>query len=151
MITPFLTVREEWNKYKLSDGTQFKFKIPLSSVTIVSMQEKKANASFAQLFVKDPCPDDKGSPSPNPIVTDADIIEKLKFEREFESLNIYDIPEIRQILLCGPYLESVEKTGKFDTTGNRIYRYNLKANISNVPYPTKKTDEPPKSQQRLGE
>lgn len=120
------------------------------TVNIIGREERKVQGNFTQLFSKDPRPEDKGTPSPDPTITAADIIEDMKFERVCEIVNIYDVPEIKQLLVCRPYLVRLTKPQKFDAKGDRVYQYDTSLSLGAIPYP------PPPSpasegQKKLGE
>lgn len=135
----FITVREEWNRYLLSDKTELKLKISMSGVTVQGKYEAtgtgQAASSFTPVFYKEPSSEDKGQPSTPPVLTDSDPLRELGFETQHESINIYDVPSIRNLLICRPQLAKIYASDKFDQNGSRIYRYETKMLLAVVPYP----------------
>jgi hypothetical protein len=138
MPEQFLIIREEWNRYKLlHDNTELRIKLPLVSMKV----EKKDTAggtgalSFTQIFFKEETPEDTGPPSHDQSITEQDVVEEIKFESIIESVNIYDFPSIKNLLVCRPSLVKITRTNKFDANGKRMYQYETRMSIASVQYP----------------
>jgi hypothetical protein len=141
VIEDFLTIREEWNRYRLMPES-LTLRAKVYPVEIKSV-DGKIQFEFAQIFRREKSEDeeDKGSPSADQTITDADIIKVWEFERVYESINIYDVPRIKKLILCKPVLESFNMTGKFSAKGKRMYRTTFRLAVAPIDYPP---DQPPK-------
>jgi hypothetical protein len=129
----FSIIREEWNRYLLlPDSIPLRLKVFLINVTV---EGDKAGFEFSQFMRMPPQPEDKGTPSANQTITDQDILKKMEFERVYESLNVYDVPKIRKLVVCKPILASFSKTGVFDSKGDRVYQSFFKLAIAPIEYP----------------
>ena len=134
----FTIVREDWSTYRLKDtGSLVKFKVSMSDLIDTGRRKGKApelNFTSNTVFFKEPSPDDKGEPSDSSKIEEGDIIQDLQFEKIFEPVNIYDVPE-KFILLVKQRLKDIKKTKKFDLKGNRIYQSGVECDINIVNYP----------------
>lgn len=137
----FLIVREEWNQYRiLPDNAPLRVRISVLSVNAVG---DKVSVEVAQIIKRPPLnTEDKGPPSADQSITDQDILENLKFEKDFESLNIYDLPKLRKIVLCKPTLKTLATTKKFDSKGNRLYQFGFQLAIAPIDYPPENPSTP---------
>jgi hypothetical protein len=133
----FIAVRDEWSIYKLKNGTVIKSKYSLANVEIDS-KSKMLSLKFAQANLVIPVDDDKSPPGADAIVQDVDLLNSVPFDVVQEIINIYDIPESKQILLVRPHVDEVVKTRKFDQSGTRLYQLNLHLAVGSVAYPPEK-------------
>jgi hypothetical protein len=133
----FVVIREDWSEYRLEDGSIVKVKASISDIIDAGKMKGKLHELkfvFNNVFFKEPSPDDRGTPSDSPKISEEDIIQDLKFEKIREPLNIYDIPE-KLVLLVQVKLTDLKKTRKFDFNGNRIYHCGISCAINVVRYP----------------
>lgn len=134
----FIVVREDWSQYRLREtGSLVKVKISMSE--IIDTGRKKGNLKELKfgaknVFYKEPSPDDKGEPSQDTRILPEDVVEKYHFDRVSEPLNIYDVTD-RFLILVKPVLKAMEKTKKFNSSGDRIFNYELDCSINVVGYP----------------
>jgi hypothetical protein len=139
MVEDFVVVREDWNKYSvLPEQQDLRIKVSLTSVKIEGVDEKgvgKITCNFSQLLDNEKWRADKGPPSESQLITTDDIELELKFDRKYESINIYDVQSTQMILLCKPILDSILRTKKFDATGSRIYQTGFHLAVAAIPYP----------------
>lgn len=133
MITDFFVIREEWNRYLLLPD-----KVPLRarmSPVSFNVEGGKVHVEFAQILKITPKESDKGSPSTDQSVRKEDILKTIAFDRIFESLNIYDIPTVRRLVMCKHSLTTFSMTNKFDSKGDRIYQCEWQLAIAPINYP----------------
>ncbi|MCK4474713.1 hypothetical protein KAU30_02625 [Candidatus Bathyarchaeota archaeon] len=134
----FTTVREGWSEYKLTeDGSEIKIKVTITEIVDTGIKEGKVHKlrfGTQNLFFKELSSNDKGEPSETPDISKEDIIQDLEFEKVVEPINMYDVPE-KLVLLVNSKLLKIEKTKKFSSAGNRIYRTDIACAVSAVPYP----------------
>ncbi len=131
----FIAVREEWNSYKLRNGSTLKTKVMLRSL-LRSPETGMLNAQFVPLASLFPAVnEDKGSPSDDQTIRPEDVIGPTGFDVVSEAVNIYDIPASRQLLLSSSFLRNVNKTKKFAKDGGRIYQVDFAIAVGPIPYP----------------
>lgn len=133
MIADFFVIREEWNRYLLLPD-----KIPLRirmSVVGFNLEGDKMTAEFAQTLKMTPRENDKGTSSADQTIRVEDIMRNIEFDRVFESLNIYDVPTVRKVVMCKPILKTFSMTRKFDLKGDRIYQCEFHLAIAPIDYP----------------
>lgn len=134
MSEDFFVIREEWNSYGLlPTHDKLRVKVMLSGVQLAG--ENQARFEFSQIMKKEPSTDDKGTPSSDQTVTPEDAVEHVTFERIFESLNIYDCPSLRKLIMVKPILVTFTKSSKFDSKGDRIYVLDFRMAVSPIDYP----------------
>lgn len=133
----FFAVRDEWSIYKLKSGTIIKSKYSLANVEI-DPKSKMLSLKFAQSNLVIPVDDDKGPSGTDAVVQDVDFLNSVSFDVVQEIINIYDVPEGKQILLVRPHLDEIIRTRKFDQSGTRLYRLNLHLAVGTVAYPPDK-------------
>lgn len=90
---------------------------------------------LAQLLKTIPKENDKGPPSTDQTIQKESIVKNIEFERVFESLNIYDIPSVRKLVIIKPILMTFSMTNKFDAKGDRIYQAGFNFAIAPIDYP----------------
>ncbi len=133
MVADFFIIREEWNRYLLLPD-----KIPLGirmSPVGFNLEGGKMGVEFSQTLKMSPKENDKGTPSADQSIRDEDIVKNIQFERLFESLNIYDIPAMRKLVMCKPILKTFSMTRKFDSKGDRIYQCEFHLAVAPIDYP----------------
>src|SRR5712664_1938763 len=135
LTTNFITLREEWNTYKLENGTILKSKTALAGIEI----DKDSKMGSIQLSpvspVIVPVGEDRGTPSTDLTLKQEDIVGTVAFEKISEVIDAYDVPEKKFLLLIRSHVMRIVKTAKFDVNGNRIYRLDIALAITNVEYP----------------
>ncbi len=132
-LEEFFVIREEWNRYRLlPENISLRIRISLVSV---NFEGDKVHVEISQIMKKPPIPEDKGPPSENQSIAEKDILKEMQFERVFESLNIYDIPKMRKLLMVKPILESYSMTKKFDAKGDRFYQSKFRLAVAPINYP----------------
>ncbi len=136
-MASFIAVRDEWSIYKLKNGTVIKSKYSLANVEI-DPRNKMLGLKFAQSNLVIPADEDKGPPGADSIAQDVDLLNSVPFDVVQEIINIYDIPESKQILLVRPHVDEIISTRKLDQSGTRIYRLNLHLAVGTVAYPPDK-------------
>jgi hypothetical protein len=100
----------------------------------------KMTAELSQLLKTIPRENDKGAPSTDQTIQKENIVKNIEFERVFESLNIYDIPSVRKLVIIKPILMIFSMTNKFDAKGDRIYRAGFNLAVAPIDYPPEASD-----------
>jgi hypothetical protein len=142
MITDFFIIREEWNRYLLLPDKS-PLRIRMSPVGF-NLEGGKVGMELSQTLKMNPRENDKGAPSPDQTIRNEDIVENMEFERVFESLNIYDVPAVRKLVMCKPILKTFSITRKFDLKGDRIYQCEFQLAIVPIDYPPEPSELPSK-------
>lgn len=93
------------------------------------------STEFAQLLKMTPRENDKGPPSTDQTIQKENLVKNIEFERVFESLNIYDVPSVRKLVIIKPILMTFTMTNKFDLKGDRIYQAGFNLAIAPIDYP----------------
>jgi hypothetical protein len=115
----FKTIRDEWNRYRLENGSILKLKISLQSLAPNDSNAGGGKATVAMLMAIEPAAEDVGEPSqrePN----ESDTKTPVKFTPISEITNIYET-ENRDIFLLIPTLKTVLRTELFSSARSRIY------------------------------
>lgn len=133
MILDFFVIREEWNRYLLLPG-KMPLRIRMSPVGF-NVEGGKIGVEFAQTLKMTPKENDKGIPSADQTIRGEDIVKNIEFDRVSESLNIYDVPTARKLVICKPILKTFSMTRKFDLKGDRIYQCEFHLAVAPIDYP----------------
>ena len=133
MIADFFVIREEWNRYLLLPD-KIPLRIRMSPVGF-NLEGGKVGIEFSQTLKMTPRENDKGTPSADQTIRNEDIVKNVEFDRVFESLNIYDVPTVRKLVMCKPILRTFSITRKFDLKGDRIYQCEFQLAIAPIDYP----------------
>lgn len=138
MIADFFVIREEWNRYLLLPD-KIPLRIRMSPVSF-NVEGSKINAEFSQTLKMTPRENDKGTPSADQLIRKEDIVKMIEFDRVFESLNIYDVPTVRKVVMVKPILMAFSMTRKFDSKGDRIYQCEFHLAVAPIDYPPEATE-----------
>jgi hypothetical protein len=130
----FVAVREDWNTYKVRNGSTLRTKVMLRGV-IRTPETGMLNGQFMPLASLFPVKEDKGPPSDDQTIRPEDVLGPTAFDIVSEPVNIYDIPASRQLLFISGFLRTVNKTKKFAKDGSRIYQADFAVAVSQLPYP----------------
>jgi hypothetical protein len=143
MNVEFFIIREEWNRYLvLPDKAPLRVRMsPLN----FNLEGGKMGTEFSQQLKMMPRPDDKGEPSADQTIQAGDIVKSIEFQRIFESINIYDVPTARKLIIIKPILKTFSMTSKFDPKGDRIYQAEFHLAIAPIDYPPEASELPSKS------
>lgn len=128
---PFKIIREDWNIYKLDNGSTLKIRTPL--LALKRVQAGQTRFTFGNLTMTDPGPADTGKPSENQKIKTEDIGEESKFTILKEMVNIYET-EDQTIVLVIPRIRSLRRTKKYDGAGVRIYQMDTQSSVSVLPF-----------------
>ena len=132
----FITVREEYNSYKLENGVTLRLKIPVTSIyneTINGKVEAKiGTATVSRVEIPDDFDTSNLELTEMPI-TDKDIIKELQIIEKKEGVNIYEIE--KSLLIHAVHLVKVFATGKKNKDGEPMLRFNYEAAIAAVDKP----------------
>ncbi len=131
----FVAVREEWNTYKLRNGSTLKTKVMLRGA-VRNLETGMVNGQFLPLASLFPAAqEDKGPASEDPTIKPEDVIGPAAFDVVSESVNIYDFPANRQLWFSSSFLRNVNKTRKFAKDGGRLYQVDFVIALAQLPYP----------------
>ena len=109
LTTNFITLREEWNRYKLENGTILKSKTALGGIEI-DQDSKMGSIQLSPVSpVIVPVAEDRGTPSTDQSLKPEDILGTVGFEKISEVIDAYDIPEKKFLLLIKSHLMRIVK------------------------------------------
>ncbi len=126
-------VHEDWNVYRLSDGTTLKLRAVLTRVKRLDLSEKRGGADISNIMlVCNPPRGKKGPPSLARIspeeLTAAIVDRNMKFRAVSEPMNEY-VTEDGKKMLLKLKLYNLAKTSKYDPAGDPIYLFNAKPEL----------------------
>lgn len=126
-------IHEEWNVYRLPDGTILKLRAALTRVKRLEANATRGAADISNIMlVCNPPRGSKGPPGlkrPTPEELLASIVEKdVKFKVLGEPLNEYVTSEGKRMMLRLK-LYNLAKTNRFDPNGDPLYLYNAKPDL----------------------
>jgi len=130
----FKVVWEDWDVYKLENNLLLKVKIPLTRITDSGERDAEGNAKLS--FDGSPLLRVQGDielnePSQDQIIDlTKDLVKKLNFEVISEGVQIYYIPEAKQLLMLKYNPQEIWQTSKNDQDGYPIHHVNAKISIS---------------------
>jgi len=126
----FTTIREDWNDYRLENGTLYRIKVTITNLRR-GKQPLERMGEFSTVVNTEPAPEDIGQPTEKQVAQEADALEDVRFEQSSRTTNIYEDSEA-EIILVTLMMDRIRKTNLFSSKGSRIFFTDARISISGV-------------------
>lgn len=132
----FIVVWEDWNIYRLNDGTIFKLKTPVSRIRLkdAAGDGNRLDIDF-ETFQRIDGEVELHPPSTDQTIRDTDMRGAVRYEIMQERPQLYYLSEMRLILVVTPSISTILSTTKYDITGYPLYKTEIQIQVTSVKMP----------------
>lgn len=133
------TIQEDFSRYKLEDGTFLKAKFVITRFVDSGKTDDNKNNIISmdgELMIRTEGEFEKHEPSDDIRITKDDIVkENVDFNVIEQKIQVYQIPDLNQVVLLIIEIKQISSTSKYDKIGYPVYSVKTTTKVQFVKFP----------------